>query len=170
MKLLAFVFLLTCSLFTYAQNENIVAIVDDLTKKWDKQAENLETYIGLKYYCTADPYREKTIQLLDKIHHYDTLLYGIVSRKYANSKDKEAQATLNDIVTVEADYTTKSFKEFLAIECKGYAEIEENYSQESGSKYYKQVEKLEKELSKYVITITKRIDLIDEHIHHLKLD
>lgn len=169
MKYLAITCLLACSLFVSAQEENIVAIVDDLTVKWDKQAETLQKYTGLRYYCTAEVYRTNTTELLDKIHHYDTLLYGIVTRKYANSKDKEAEATLKDIITVEADYTTKSFKEFLKKECEGYTEIEENYSNKD-SKYYKEVEKLEKELSKYVITITKRIDLIDEHIHHLKLD
>ncbi len=170
MRHLASTYLLISSFFfAFGQDEDIVAVVDDLTAKWDKQASSLEKYTGLRYYCTADAYRTKTTELLDKIHHYDTLLYGIVSRKYADSNDKEAEATLKDIVTVEADYTTKSFKEFLQKECEGYTEIEENYK-DKGSKYYKEVEKLEKELSKYVVTITKRIDLIDEHIHHLKLD
>lgn len=170
MKHLLIATLLAYSFFASAQDENIVKIVDDLTVKWDKQALQLETYIGLKYYCTADVYREKTIALLDKIHHYDTLLYGIVTKKYADSKDKEAEATLKDILTVEADYTTKSFKEFLQQECEGFSNIEENYSKNDGSKYYKETEKLEKELAKYVGVITARIDLIDEHIHHLKLD
>ncbi len=169
MRHLAFTLLFTVSLCSFAQDEDIVKIVDELTIKWDKQAEALQKYTGLRYYCTADVYRTNTTELLDKIHHYDTLLYGIVSRKYANSNDKEAEATLKDIVTVEADYTTKSFKEFLQIECEGFKEIEENYKNKE-SKYYKEIEKLEKELSKYVITITRRIDLIDEHIHHLKLD
>ncbi|MEQ9403880.1 MAG: hypothetical protein RIM99_09860 [Cyclobacteriaceae bacterium] len=170
MKTLLFSFLITFSLFSSAQDDDIVAIVDDLTVKWDKQAEQLGTYMGLKYYCTAEQYREKTITLLDKIHHYDTLLYGIVTRKYADTKDREAEITLKDIVTVEAEYTTKSFKEFLQQECDGYNEIQEKYGKQDGSKYYKEVEKLEKELAKYVSTITVRIDLIDEHIHHLKLD
>ncbi len=169
MKNLAIILLIFCSVAVHAQDENIVAIVDDLTMKWDKQAETLQKYTGLRYYCTAEVYRTNTTELLDEIHHYDTLLYGIVTRKYADSKDKEAEATLKDIITVEADYTTKSFKEFLQKECDGYTEIEENYKNK-GSKYYKEIEKLEKELSKYVITITQRIDLIDEHIHHLKLD
>lgn len=169
MKYLSLICLLSFSMYAAGQEKDIVKIVDDLTVKWDKQALQLETYIGLKYYCTSDVYQEKTVTLLDKIHHYDTLLYGIVTRKYADSKDREAEATLKDIVTVEAEYTTKSFKEFLEEECKGFTAIEENYDRED-SKYYKEVEKLEKELSKYVITITKRIDLIDEHIHHLKLD
>ncbi|WP_462249556.1 hypothetical protein [Ekhidna sp.] len=166
---------LTLTLFcflslTAKSQEDIVAIVDDLTIKWDKQAEALQKYSGMKYYCTSDVYRDKTIGLLDKIHHYDTLLYGIVSEKYANVKDKEAAATLKDILTVETDYTTPNFKAFLGDECKRFNEIEETYSKESGSDYYKEIEKLEKELGKYVINVTKRIDLIDEHIHHLKLD
>jgi len=170
MKYLIFVCLFTFSLAASAQDEDIVATIDDLTAQWDKQALSLERYTGLKYYCTAEQYRDKIIKLLDEIHHYDTLLYGVVTRKYENNKDREAEITLKDIIKVEADYTTKSFKEFLGQECDGYAEIEENVGRESGSKYYKEVEKLEKELSKYVITITMRIDLIDEHIHHLKLN
>ncbi len=169
MRLIILFCLLTSSVLSYAQEENIVAVVDDLTARWDKQAFELKRYTGLKYYCTAEVYREKTIDLLDKIHHYDTVLYNIVSTKYANSKDKEAEATLKDIITVEADYTTLSFKDFLNQECEGFDEIEGSYSR-SDDKYYKAVEKLEKELSKYVISITTRIDNIDEHIHHLKLD
>lgn len=169
-KPLTLLYLLIVSLFTFAQDASIVKIVDDLTQQWDKQALQLETYSGLKYYCTAEKYRDKTINLLDEIHHYDTLLYGIVTRKYADTKDKEAEITLKDIIKVEADYTTKSFKEFLQKECDGFTQIEENYSREDGSKYYKEAEKLEKELAKYVETITLRIDLIDEHIHHLQLD
>ena len=174
MKYLTLVFIFAATFSVYAQDssedeKNIVAIIDDLTVKWDKQAEQMTKYIGLKYYCTAEVYRDKTTNLLDDIHHYDTLLYGIVTRKYANSKDKEAEATLKDIITVEADYTTKSFKEFLQKECDGFEAVEK-LSKADGSKYYKEVEKLEKELAKYVVIITKRIDLIDEHIHHLKLD
>ncbi|MEP1096399.1 MAG: hypothetical protein ABJG78_14880 [Cyclobacteriaceae bacterium] len=170
MKYLLFVCLFTCALGASAQEEDIVSIIDDLTAQWDKQALSLERYTGLKYYCTSDQYSDRIIDLLDDIHHYDTLLYGIVTRKYADTKDKEAEATLKDIITVEADYTTKNFKLFLQKECEGFTEIEESKDRSSGSKYYKEIEKLEKELSKYVVTVTKRIDLIDEHIHHLKLD
>ena len=153
-----------------AQEQNIVSIIDDLTIKWDKQAEQLETFAGLKYYCTSDKYRTNAIALLDKIHHYDTLLYNVVSDKYANIKDAEAKATLKEILTVETEYTTPNFKAFLQQECDGFNELQETYSQRSGSKYYKEAEKLEKELAKYVESITTRIDLIDEHVHHLDLD
>ena len=64
MKPILCVCLFTISLFTYAQDD-IVAIVDDLTIQWDKQAVRLETYVGLKDYCTAEQYRDKTLKLLD---------------------------------------------------------------------------------------------------------
>lgn len=170
MKTLFTLTLLTMSLCSFSQEEDIVKIIDDLTIKWDKRASDLEKYSGIKYYCTAENYRVETIELLDKIHHYDTLLYQIVSEKYEDIKDKEARATLKDILTVETDYTTPNFKAFLGEECDRFNEIGEKYEQTSGSKFYDEIEKLEKELTKYIESITTRIDLIDEHVHHLKLD
>ncbi len=171
MKTIILISLLLMGYFVSAQEEkNIVEIVDDLTIKWDEQAETLKTYKGLQTYCSTKPYRDRTIKLLDEIHHYDTLLYGIVSRKYKDSKDSEAQATLKDIEKLEVEYTTKNFKAFIHRECNGVNEIERNYGREGGSVYEKEVKKLEKELSKYVVSITQRIDIIDEHIHHLKLN
>lgn len=168
MKFFTSSLLLLCIFCSSAQDVDIVKIVDALTIKWDKRASDLETYMGMKYYCTADKYRNETIDLLDDIHHYDTLLYGIVTRKYADTKDKEAEATLKDIIELEAEYTTANFKAFLSEECEKFAEIEEKRNE--GGSYAKDVEKLEKELVKYVGSITQRIDLIDEHIHHLDLD
>ena len=174
MKYLAVVFLITCSFISKAQEEasakDIVAIVDDLRYKWDKEAVDLGRYIGLKYYCTADVYRDRIITLLDKIHHYDTLLYGVVNRKYESTKDKEAKNTIKDIITLEADYTTLSFKEFLEKECGEFKEAEDNLSKASGSKYYDEVARIEKELGKYVKSVTQRIDIVDDHIHHIKFD
>lgn len=170
MKRLFAISFILLSFLCHAQDEDIVATIDDLTIKWDKQAESLQKYSGMKYYCTSEKYRESTIDLLDRIHHYDTVLYNIVSEKYKDVKDKEATATLKDILTVETDYTTPNFKAFLKDECARFAEIEEKYDKSSGSPYFKEIEKLEKELAKYVINVTKRIDLIDEHVHHLKLD
>ena len=171
-KIQLLVTLIIVSITTYAQqeSENIVSIIDDLTIKWDKQAEELGKYSGMKYYCTSDVYREKTIGLLDKIHHYDTVLYNVVNEKYAYINDSDAKTTIKEILTVETEYTTPNFKAFLQQECDQFEDIETKYGTHSGSKYYKEVEKLEKELSKYVSSITKRIDLIDEHVHHLNLD
>lgn len=171
MKLSIFVCIFCLVLSASAQEEeNIVEIVDDLTITWDKEALDLATYTGLQQYCATKPYRDKTIKLLDKIHHYDTLLYGIVNRKFEADQDPEAEATLKDIRKLEADYTTKAFKAFIHRECNGVNEIERNFGRAGGEEYDKETKKLEKELAKYVESITERIDLIDEHIHHLKLD
>lgn len=158
-----------CFVLSAQEEEDIVKIIDDLTITWDKEALKLKTYKGLQEYCSTRPYRTKTIKLLDQIHHYDTLLYGIVQRKYANKKDSEAEATIKDIEKLEIEYTTKNFKAFIHRECNGVNEIELNYGREGGNQYKKEVAKLEKELAKYVESITLRIDVIDEHIHHLKL-
>jgi len=167
------VLVISCLLIAFyapAQKRDIVKIIDDLTIQWDKQAEKLGTFAGMKYYCTAEQYRNKTIHLLDTIHHYDTLLYFAVTEKYQNIKDSDAKTTLKEILTVETEYTTPNFKEFLQQECDQFTKIGETYGQQSGSQYYEEIDKLEKELAKYVAKITKRIDLIDEHVHHLKLD
>ncbi len=156
-----------CSL-AQEEEEDIVKIIDDLTIRWDAEAVKLETYNGLKDYCQIKPYRDQTIELLNLIHHYDTSLYMIVKKKYDTSEDAEAKATLDDIVTVETIYTTPSFLKFLHKECGTLNGIENNLAKKGGKEYKKEVKALEKELFKYVEGITRRIDLIDEHVHHLK--
>lgn len=168
MKLISFLLLISC-LFVQAQETQIAKTIDDLTIKWDKNAVKLETYQGLGQFCSESAYRNEIIDLLDEIHHYDTLLYGIVNKKFDANQDAEAKATIDDINTLEADYTTKSFKKFIHNECNTYNEIERNLGSKKGKEYDKEVKKLEKELVKYVEEVTKQIDLIDEHVHHLHI-
>jgi len=148
--------------------EDIVKVIDELTVKWDAEAINLEKYEGLKEYCTNRTYRVNMVRLLNKIHHYDTVLYYTVKNKFEKSNDPEVKATLDDITYVEVKYTTKNFLDFLHKECNKFNDIEKNYGKKGGSKYEKETTNLEKEASKYIETITTRIDLIDEHCHHLK--
>lgn len=170
MKRTTFLLLFFISFSIFAQEEaKIVKIIDELRYSWDDEAEKLETYAGLGEFCGNSPYRNNIIKMLDDIHHYDTLLYGIVTRKFAKDKDPEAKATLDDIETLEVDYTTKAFKRFIHKECNSYNEIENNLGAEGGEEYEKEVNMLEEELKKYVIEITKQIDIIDEHVHHLHL-
>jgi len=171
MKRTTLLLLFFVSISVFAQQEaEIVKTIDDLRYTWDDEALKLETYEGLGEFCGNSEYRKKIISMLDDIHHYDTLLYGIVTRKYEANEDQEAKATLNDIETLEVDYTTKSFRRFIHKECNTYNEIENNLGAAGGSEYNKEVKALEKELKKYVIEITKQIDIIDEHVHHLHLD
>lgn len=149
----------------YAQEENIVQIIDELTLQWDTEAVNLETHDGFQNYCRNRAYRDNTILLLNKIHHYDTSLYFIVTEKFNKEEDLEARATLEDIETLEIDYTTSSFMTFLREECMKFNDLEMNKSSED---YEVQMNELEAELAKYIDAITRRIDLVDEHVHHLK--
>ncbi len=148
--------------------ENIVQIIDDLTIQWDEGAEKLESYEGLRDYCRVKPYRDKTKKLLDQIHHYDTVLYLIVQEKYAVDSDPEAKATIDDIETLETDYTTKSFIIFLREECQEFNYVENNLGSAKGEEYEEEVRTIEEELGKYIKAITKQVDTIDEHVHHLK--
>lgn len=151
-----------------AQEEDIVSIIDDLTVKWDTKAEKLKAYDGLRHLCKERSDRQQTIQLLKDIHHYDSVLYKIVSTKYAGDKDHEAKKTLDDIEELESEYTTGAFLKFIHKECNRFNEIENNFARKGGSVYEKEIQSLEKEMSKYVKAITKQIDVIDNHIHHLK--
>lgn len=167
--LLSIALLLTISSYAQQSEAEVVKAVDDLTINWDNEAEKLQTYEGLGSFCGNSIYRKKIIGMLDEIHHYDTLLYGIVTRKFEANKDPEAKATLDDIETLESDYTTKAFRRFIHKECNTYNEIENNLGREKGPEYKKEVKTLENELKRYVKEITKQIDLIDEHVHHLHL-
>jgi len=167
--LFSIMLLIVFSTFSQESEAEIVKTIDDLTIKWDNEAEKLQTYEGLGSFCGNSLYRKAIIGMLDEIHHYDTLLYGIVTRKFTSNKDPEAKATLDDIETLEVDYTTKAFRRFIHKECNTYNEIENNLGRAKGPEYKKEVKTLETELKKYVKEITKQIDLIDEHVHHLHL-
>lgn len=146
-------------------DKNIVEIVDDLTVRWDDAAKKLESHGGLSDYCRDKAYRDNTLDLLKSIHHYDSSLYAIVTQKYAENQDKEAKATLDDIATLERDYTTRSFIDFLRKECISYNDAERNKTMGT---YKKEIKEIEKELKKYVDAVTRQIDIVDDHVHHLR--
>ena len=159
-------FLLVSGL-TFAQDGSIVKIIDDLTLNWDNKAEKLKTYDGLKDLCRDRNYRTDITDLLDLIHHYDTNLFNIVTEKYDTNEDGEAKETIADIEDLERDYTTRAFRKFIHQECNEYNMVENSFSKEE-EEYELERNRVEEELNKYVTMITGQIDLIDEHVHHLK--
>lgn len=162
--------LLMCtSLMAQPSESTIAQKIDGLRYTWDDEAKSLKRYEGLEKFCRESMYRKTIITMLDDIHHYDTLLYGIVKRKYQANQGAEAKATLADIETLETSYTTRSFRRFIHSECSGLNEIENNFGRAGGKKYRSEVKRLESELKKYVLAITKRIDVIDKHMHHLHI-
>ena len=130
----------------------------------------MKNYQGIQEFCLNSSYQEETVNLLDEIHHWDTTLYFIVQEKFDASQDREAKATLEDIEKLETEYSTVNFKTFIQNECDQLKIIEESFDGETVKKYEKDIRAFERELVKYVNSITYRIDIIDEHVHHLKLD
>lgn len=159
------------SICLHAQKKfNIVNVIDDLTVRWDIEAIKLKNYQGIQEFCLTEAYRKKTIELLDDIHHWDTTLYFIVNEKFDLNQDKEAAATLKDIERLETEYSTQNFKLFIQEECTQLKVIQESFDQETVRQYEKDIRNFEKELVKYINSITYRIDIIDEHIHHLHFE
>ena len=171
MKRLSFliVFISATSFTSFAQESesDIVDIIDDLRYKWDDEAINLESFEGMEKYCHEKKYRNKVLELLNTIHHYDTTLYFVVTSKYDSSKDLQAKETLDDIIVVESKYTTPNFLEFLSQECEK-VKLVERHQRSIHYDTTDEISDLESELIQYIEAVTTRIDLVDEHIHHLK--
>ncbi len=167
--LILLIALISFPLFAQKSDHEVAKTIDTLRFAWDEEALTLETYKGLGTFCGNSVYKKKIVKMLDDIHHYDTLLYGIVIRKFNKNQDAEAKATIDDIETLEVNYTTKSFLRFAHKECNTFNEIENNLAEAGGTAYEKEVKFLENELKKYVAVITRRIDVIDEHVHHLHI-
>ncbi|MEQ9007893.1 MAG: hypothetical protein RLP12_08420, partial [Ekhidna sp.] len=84
MKNLLYIVFLMCGLSAAAQKKSevdIVAIIDDLTVRWDETAIKMKNYQGIQEFCLTEKFRYETIELLDDIHHWDTTLYFIVQEK-----------------------------------------------------------------------------------------
>ena len=145
--------------------------IDELTYNWDLEADKLSSYEGLVNLCSDKNYRGEIFQLLKDIHHYDTILYNVLTDLSRRSKDKEIDRTLKDIRKFEEDYDMQNFIYFMREECKAMVNIErdaDNTRNEVGfTSYSGQVYTLETELFKYVQHVTNKVDKIREHVHHL---
>ncbi|MFK7952489.1 MAG: hypothetical protein AB8B73_06555 [Ekhidna sp.] len=157
--------------FTQEPEERIDEKVDQITYDWDLEADKLATYKGLGSICTDEEYRTKILGLMSDIHHYDTILYGILTKMSKRSKDKEIKKSLKDIARFEEKYNPKNFALFMRQECNAFKDIEshaDDLRNEVGQNSYSgQVYILETELYKYVKHVTASVDRIRQHVHHL---
>ena len=145
--------------------------IDEVTYNWDLEADKLATYDGLLFVCGNKEYRTQILGMLTEIHHLDSVLSDVLVKLSRTNDDKEIKKTLKDIEKFEAEYGTKNFIHFMNEECKAAREIErdaDDTKNEVGETSYSgQVYLLETELYKYVNQITKRVDKIRQHVHHL---
>ena len=163
--------LLSINVFSQDVEERIDEKVDQITYDWDLEADKLATYEGLGSICTDEVYRTKILNLMSDIHHYDTVLYRILTKLSKRSKDKEIKRSLRDIARFEEKYNPKNFAHFMGQECDAFKDIEshaDDLRNEVGQYSYSgQVYILETELSKYVKHVTSSVDRIRQHVHHL---
>lgn len=161
-----------CTLSLFAQDdERLDEKIDKITFEWDNEATTLATYEGLARLCADLPYRKSIFSLLDEVHHYDSVLVGVLTKMSKRSSNKQISKALKDIEKLEEGYSTKAFVHFMNEECHALKEIEKNSDDtrnEVGiTSYSSQVYMLETELAKYVSQVTARIDKIRKHVHHL---
>ena len=161
------------SLNVFAQDDQarLDERIDEVTYDWDLEADKLATYEGLLFVCGNQEYRTKIIELLNDIHHMDSVLYDVLLKLSRTNSDKEIKKTLKDIKKFEEEYDTKGFIHFMNSECKAAREIEraaaDTRNEVGESSYSGQVYILETELFKYVKHVTQRVDKIRLHVHHL---
>lgn len=172
-----FLLVLLCSegvVLAQQGEENVVEKFDDLVTRWDLLSADLGSYEGLNKYCTQRQYQEDVLKILNEIHHYDSLLYDRVSKKARFNKSHELKKTLQQIEEFEEEYKSPSFISKLHDECVGRREIEKDSkelrSDIAMNSYDGQVLILEADLHKYIVHITKLVDHIKEHIHHLHIE
>jgi hypothetical protein len=179
---LTILFLLAAS-FAFAQKKDskkeVYALEKDydlLVVAWEKLSVDLKTYSGLQTYCKSDEYKKSTINILEQIHHYDTLILEVMSSTEALAKldEKEKASTLKEIEKFESEYSVLAFIAKLTAECKYSREIEKDkkYSKSDigANSYDGQILLLETDLSKFIKHIDSRVEHIDDHIHKLHID
>ena len=173
MKPLFFILMFASLTFCFAQEdgERLDEKIDKVTYSWDLEADKLATYEGLLSVCGDKDYEAKVVNLLNEIHHLDSILYGVLVKLSKTSTDKEIKKTLKDIKKFEEEYGTKKFIHFMSQECQAASEIEKNAedtrNEVGATSYSGQVYILETELFKYVKHVTQRVDKIRIHVHHL---
>lgn len=148
----------------------VVEHLDELTLLWDVESLELKTYQGLRKFCRSSAYRHSITEMLESMHHYDSLLYDMAIEA---SKQKHAHMKhlIHELESFEKHYGVKQFISHLKEECVAQSELEKHkkdYKKDNGDESYdSKVYVVELELKKYVKHLTHRIDRLDKHVHHL---
>ncbi len=155
---------------------NVEEEYEFLTNHWLKMSADISNYYGLSAFCTNSEYRTYTIEVLELLHHYDSLVLDLLKDPTADIdiSSHEYRKTMKDIEKFEGDYDLKGFISFLRESCTTRNQLErdkEDLKNEVGMYSYDgQVMMLETEVSKFLNRIDKRILAINKHIHHIHPD
>lgn len=153
----------------------LVKNFSDLTNRWYLISYEMNTYEGLKRYCRDSEFQSQVVRILDEIHHYDSMLYKRVMHKAeVDGSNHEIKKTLKQIQEFEEKFKADSFNKKLREECHAQRQLERSYDETKNqigeNSYDGQVLILEADLKKYVRHISRLMDHIKEHIHHLHIE
>ena len=155
---------------------NIEEEYEFLTEHWLKMSEDISHYYGLSAFCTNSEYRAYTSEVLELLHHYDSMVLDLLKDPTADIdiSSHEYKKTMKDIEKFEGDYDLKGFISFLRESCITRNQLErdkEDLKKEVGMYSYDgQVMMIETEVNKFLGKIDKRILAINKHIHHIHPD
>lgn len=155
---------------------NIEDDFDLLTAEWLSASGELKTYNGLDRFCTSPDFRETTLDVLDLLHHYDSLVLEILLDPSYDLEisHREYKHTIKDIQEFEEEYSIKDFVAFLRKSCGTRNDLERNKEdliKESGMYSYDgQILVLETQLRQFLKHIDKKVIAIDDHLHLIHVD
>ena len=150
----------------------IVEELDVLDEKWHEVEDVIGTYDGLRLYCGDNRYRSAVNRLLEDIHHYDTLLYDILEKKASlEGANLELRITLKEISEIEGKYKPRNFVHKLNEDCREMRDIEKNKKKLlldiQMDSYDGRALIVDNDIYSYLHHITRLVDLVDKHAHHL---
>lgn len=153
--------------------KSLVDHFEELDAKWHELEPGLEDYEGFKRYCSNKEYKNTIDDVIRKIHHYDSVILSKVNDPAYEMDRKERGKILKEISKFETKYSTHQFLKTLKRECHERHEIEHDKkvtrNDFADNSYSGQIIILESELFKYSRQITKRIEHINNYLHHLNL-
>lgn len=153
--------------------DSIVEHFDELDKDWHSIEPTLDNYDGIQAYCTSMAYKDRVHGILEKLHHYDTVIINKMNDPSYVIDNKERSRVLKQIRKFEEDYSIPKFLVKLKQECHERHETEHDkkYTKNdfADNSYDGQRLIVELEIKKYMKHITSKIDHIDKYLHHLHI-
>ena len=153
--------------------EMVIQHFDELDRDWHGIEPTLDNYNGIHIYCSQESYKEIVMNVLERLHHYDTVIVNKVNDPHYLIPDRERKKVLKEIRKFEEEYSIPNFINQLDQECEDRKAIERekkytrrDFGEES---YDGQKLVVEEEIKKYMSHITDKIDYIDKYLHHLHI-
>ena len=145
---------------------------NQVVQEWGIISATLGSYAGLERYCDDRNYRNDVDALLGAIHHYDTLMYGIIRKMALCSAPMPSfKKALREIEKVEEEVSLEDFHKHLNDDCRHRSVIERDRKKIRNdlhiNSYDGQVLIIENDIRQYVEKITHVIELINKHAFFL---